>query len=120
MPTEVFSIPGREFAVFRANDGSINWSGSYRGMKVAAASPIDDARCLILLDMMASKQEVFENLLCVERNGDAAWKAELPDQPDAFVKFEMTADGLHAWTWSGWSLKLDSATGKIIEREFVK
>ena len=49
---------------------------------------------------MASKQEVFDNLLCVERNGGVVWKAELPDQPDAFVKFEMTPAGLRAWTWS--------------------
>jgi len=120
MPTEVFSIPSHEFVVFRADDGAISWSGSYRGMKVAAASPIDDARCLVLLDTAASKEKVFENLLCVERNGAVAWKAELPDQPDAFVKFEMTPTGLRAWTWSGWNLKLDTATGRIIEREFVK
>jgi hypothetical protein len=120
MPTEVFSIPGHEFAVFRAEDGAIGYSGSYQGIKVVAALPIDDARCLVLLDMAASKQEVFENLLCVERSGKVVWKAELPDQPDAFVKFEMTADGLRAWTWSAWMLRLDPATGKIIERQFVK
>ena len=120
MTTEMFSIPCMQFIVFRAEDGTINWSGSYRGMKVAAALPIDDARCLILLDRMASKQEIFENLLCVERSGNVVWKAELPDQPDAFVEFEMTAQGLRAWTWSCWMLKLDLRTGKIIEREFVK
>lgn len=120
MTTEVFSIPNREFAVFRAEDGAISWNGSYRGMKVTAALPINAAKCLILLDRMASKQEVFENLLCVERGGNVVWKAELPDQPDSFVEFEMTADGLRAWTWSCWMLKLDLGTGKIIEREFVK
>jgi outer membrane protein assembly factor BamB len=119
MPTEVFSIPG-QFTVFRAEDGAISWSSSYRGMKVVAALPIDGERYLILLDTAASKQEVFENLLCVERSGNVVWKAELPDQPDAFVKFEMVVDGLRAWTWSGWMLRLDPATGKILERQFVK
>jgi len=120
MPTKVFSIPGHEFAVFRAEDGAISWNGSYQGMKVVAALPMDAARCLVLLDMAASKQEVFENLICVERTGNVVWKAELPDQPDAFVKFELTADGLRAWTWSAWMLRLDPATGKAIERQFVK
>ena len=120
MPTEVFSIPSQEFAVFRAEDGAITWSGSYRGMKVVAALLIDGTRCLVLLDTAASEEKVFENLLCVERSGGVVWKAELPDQPDAFVKFEMTAGGLLAWTWSGWNLKLDIATGKTIIREFVK
>lgn len=116
----MFSTPGLQFAVFQAEDGAISWSGSYHGMKVVAASPIDGARCLILLDTAASKQEVFENLLCVGRGGQVVWKAELPEQPDAFVKFEMSADGLRAWTWSGWSLRLDAATGKSIERRFAK
>ncbi|HEY2951379.1 MAG TPA: hypothetical protein VGK40_02285 [Verrucomicrobiae bacterium] len=120
MPTEVFFIPNRELAVFRAEDGAISWSGSYRGMKVASALPIDDAKCLILLDRMASKQEVFENLLCIGRDGNVVWQAELPDQPDAFVEFEIKSDGLRAWTWSCWMLKLDLGTGRIIEREFVK
>ena len=120
MNTEIFSIPSLQFLVFRQDDGTINWSGSYRGMKVTAAVPIDNARCLILLDMAASKQEVFENLLCLESSGNVVWKAELPDQPDAFLKFEMTADGLRAWTWSSWMLRLNPATGKIIQREFTK
>ena len=119
MPIEIFSIPG-QFTVFRAADGAFSWSGSYRAMKVVAALPIDGERCLILLDTAASKQEVFENLLCVECVGNVVWKAELPDQPDAFVKFEMVADGLRAWTWSGWALRLDPATGKILGRQFVK
>jgi len=119
MPIEVFSIPG-QFTVFRAVDGAISWSGSYRAMKIAAALPIDGERCLILLDTAASKEKVFENLLCVERSGNTVWKAELPDQPDAFVKFEMAANGLRAWTWSGWALRLEPATGKILERQFVK
>ena len=118
MPTKVFSIPSHQFAVFRAGAGAITWSGTYRGMKVAAASPIDAARCLILLDRMASKQEVFENLLCVEPSGNVVWKGELPEQPDSFVEFEIPANGLRAWTWT--PRRLDPATGKTLERQFVK
>jgi hypothetical protein len=120
MPTQVFTLPGHEFSVFRGEDGAVGWSGGYRGTKVNAALPIDEARCLILLDTGASKREVFENLLCVDRSGKEVWKAQPPDQPDSFVKFEMTAGGLYAWTWSAWMVRLDPTTGKIIERQFVK
>jgi hypothetical protein len=120
MNTEVFSIPRLQFVVFRQDNDTISWSGDYRGMKVAAATPIDNSRCVILLDTAASKQEVFENLLCVERSGNVVWKAELPDQPDAFVRFEMTAHALRAWTWSAWMVRLDPSTGKTIAREFTK
>jgi hypothetical protein len=119
MPVETFSILG-QFTVFRSEDGAITWSGSYRTMKISAAFLIDDERCIILLDPGASKQEVFENLLCLESSGSMVWKAELPDQPDVFVKFEIAADGLQAWTWSGWVLRLELTTGKILERHFVK
>ena len=88
---------------------------------MVAASPIDGERCLILLNRAASKQNVFENLLCVDRGGKVAWKAELFDKyPDSFVEFKMTADGLHAWTWSCYHLRLDPVTGKTIERQFTK
>jgi hypothetical protein len=121
MATEVFSIPSHQLTVFQARDGAISWNGSYQGMKVIGASPIDGQRCLILIDWMASERQVFENLLCVERSGNVIWKLpELPSQPDRIVQFEMTADGLCAWTWSGWRLRLDPVTGKTIERQFTK
>jgi hypothetical protein len=120
MSTEVFGIPSQRFTVFRAKDGAVSWSGNYQGMQVVAASPIDDARCVILLDGAASKVKVFEYLLCVERSGKVVWKAGLPDQPDVFVKFEMAADGLRAWTWSAWMLRLDLSTGRTVDRQFLK
>jgi hypothetical protein len=120
MLTEVFSLSGHKFKVFRADDGTVSWSGGYGGIKVSAALPINDGRCLILLDTGISTKEVFENLLCVDHSGIEVWKAQLPDQPDSFVKFKMTACGLYAWTWSSWMLNIDLTTGKIIERQFVK
>lgn len=69
MVAEAFSIPTHQFMVFQADDGTTSWNGSYQGMKLLAAWPIDSARCLILLDWMATKQNVFENLLCVDRSG---------------------------------------------------
>jgi hypothetical protein len=41
MKTEIFSIPCQQFTVFRQEDGSMIWIGNFRGMKVAAAMPLD-------------------------------------------------------------------------------
>jgi len=118
MSTEVLSVPG--FRVLRDPDGSTRWEGDYRGMTVAAAVPFDgDSRCLIRLEITSSDEPTFQNLLCIERDGSLAWTAELPRSHDAFVKFELTSEGLFAWGWSGFRVKLDPATGKIIERKFV-
>ncbi len=90
-------------------------------MKVASALPIDNnSRCIVLLDILASKESQFRNLLCIERDGNVVWKAELPVSQDAFVSFQMTTDGLVANSWSGYRVILNPATGKIMERQFVK
>lgn len=121
MLNEMFSIPSLGFIVFRREDGSIGWKGSFKGMAVVDALPMDDSsKCLILLDLMASEEQAFENLLCVERTGNVVWRVALVEGPDTIVRFQMSPQGLSAWTWSGWLVKLDPLTGQIIEREFVK
>lgn len=90
-------------------------------MKVVAALPDDDSmRCLILLDIAASKEPAFENLFCIERSGRIKWKAELPESQDAFVSFEKSSTHLIANTWKGYRVVLNLETGKIVERQFTK
>jgi outer membrane protein assembly factor BamB len=101
-------------------DNTIRWTGSYGGSNVTAALPIDNERCVILLDRTANKQEVFENLLCVDSSGTVVWKADLPEKPDVFVKIAIAGGVLRAWTWSCWMLKLEPQSGKVIEKQFVK
>lgn len=121
MMNQIFSILSSAFLVFREADGSIRWRGDYRGMKVIAVLPFDgNSNCLILLDMAASKEPTFENLICVNSDGGVAWKAELPETNDAFVSIEMTNNGLQANTWNGYRVTLDRYTGKIIQSKFVK
>jgi len=90
-------------------------------MKVNGALPIDNgSECVILLDPDASKEQTFDNLLRVGRDGNVVWKAELPQDHDAYVSFHRTPEGLVANSWSGYRVRLDLATGKIIEKQFVK
>ena len=83
--------------------------------------PIDgESQCVILLDWMASKEPTFENLLCVDRDGRVIWKAELPQSHDFYSTFELSADGLHAFSFSCFRVKLDTKTGQILESQFTK
>lgn len=121
MTEELFSAPVLQFAVLREADGSIAWRGDYMGKKVKAAVPVDQAaRCVILLDPDAGAEKSFNNLFCIERSGSIAWSAELPQTHDAFIDVRMEPDGLHASSWSGFSLRLDPSTGRIIDRAFAK
>ena len=116
---EAFSIPNQELVVSRDESNVISWVGSFKGAKLTSAYPTGDNRCLLLLEVNADAS-ARENLLSIERTGAIAWKAELPASHDSFIAFESKPDGLHAWTWNGWRLKLDSSTGRILERTFVK
>lgn len=95
-------------------------TGTLKGAKVLAASPIDGDKCLVLLDADSGKESTAGNLLCIDRSGSVEWRAELPGHHDSFVEFENTPAGLFAWTLSCWRLKLDVSTGRVIERTFVK
>ena len=102
-------------------DGSYSWSGQYNGADIKRALPSDDGEhCILLLDPDASKSSVFENLLCIDRQGSPIWAAKLPSTPDAFVDVKANAAGLVATTWSGWNIFLDQNTGTELKRVFVK
>lgn len=121
MAIQNFSIIGSTFQISADSSSLLHWEGTYDGAKIIAASVIEDhSKCVILLDPTASKARTFENLLCVNRSGRELWRAELPQEGDAFIKFERTEQGLVAHTWGGYYLKLNSKTGKITEKEFVK
>jgi hypothetical protein len=121
MSDGIFLIPSLQFSVFQGVDGSLHWQGDYQGMEVVAVVPADsNSTCIILLEPTASKQPTFQNLLRVDHGGNIVWKAELPGSHDVFADVQMKADGLYAHSMSGYLLKLDPSTGRILERTFVK
>ena len=120
MPKEIFSIPSLQFRVLRTEDGGVEWQGTYDGMKVVAVALLeDDKKCLILLDLAATRKSRFENLICIDAIGQVLWKGQLPQSADAFVSIQIS-DGLYANSWSGYRVRLDPATGVILEQQFVK
>jgi len=126
MKTEIFSSPSLYLVVYREEDGTLSWIGDYKGMKIhqieviGGRFPWSDNQCIILIKRMQSRQAVFKNLLCVGRDGNARWVAELPGSPDAFVGMHMEGNVLCAGTWSGYGVKIDPRTGKRLSMVFVK
>jgi len=118
---EIFSSSTLQLRVLRTEDGELCWQGTYHGMKIVAVELLDgNSRCLILLDPDATRRSYFENLLCVDANGNVLWRAQLIDTSnDTFVSVRL-ADGLYANTWSGYRVRLDPATGAVLEAQFVK
>lgn len=119
MRSEVFNSPLLGLSVFREEDGSLSWTGTYEGFPIRDVMPVD-GDCVILLDPDASKQLVFKNLLRVGHNGVPRWFADLPSSPDAFIDMCSEKGGLVARSWSGYRIHLDPKSGRSIVVEFVK
>ena len=119
MRTQIFNSPSLELSVFREEDGSLTWKGTYRGTPIKAAMPVD-GECVILLDPDASKQPAFKNLLRIGHDGEPRWFADLPASPDAFIDMCSKKDSLLARSWSGYKVRIDVNSGRHLAQEFVK
>ena len=96
------------------------WRGKPDGYSVAKIIPIE-GECIVLLDS-ASGPNRFSNLIRCRIDGSVSWKAELPTATgaDAFTSIRLSDRGLEAFTWSGFTLLVDSKTGRAISSEFTK
>ena len=62
------------------------------------------------------------NLSCVEASGEVRWVAELPNLSgsDCFVSVRRDGNDLVANTFSGYAVRIDSATGERLSIKFTK
>ena len=117
----VFSSSSHGIFVSQRFDGSKSWSGQYNGVAIKSAVPIDGGkRCILLLDPDANQRSAFENLLCIDQNGNAVWTAKLPTSADVFVTIDAKEEGVWANTWSGFRVLIDEHSGTELKRAFVK
>jgi hypothetical protein len=101
-------------------DGSYSWTGRYKNLPIIDVSPQEGARCIILLDPDARNASVFENLLCIDRTGQAVWVAKLPSTTDVFLNMHIVGNEIRAYTWEGFLVFLDKESGVTTRTEFVK
>ena len=120
MKTEEFTSVSPKFSVYREDDGSLSWSPDYDGAPVRDAIPLGTDRCVIRLDPDSSSEQIFRNIICTDRIGNTIWRAELPRNPDAFIDMILNEGTVLARTWSGYAVRIDPTTGRIISHDFVK
>ena len=119
--TEIFNSPALGLRVFQKEDGSLTWTGTYKGTVIKDALPVAGGEgCILLLDPDASNQPVFKNLLRIGCNGDPKWFADLPGIPNSFVDMQPDQGNLSARTWSGYKIRIDLNSGRHLGQEFVK
>jgi hypothetical protein len=117
-----FSVIDRQLLIVDPT-GRVHWHGMPLGWPVEEVAPLlDGARAVVLLDYMAAPTMPFENLVCVDCDGQVVWRARLPTTSgaDAYVSFELIGDRLVANTWSGHQVILDPVTGEVQDARFTK
>ena len=101
--------------------GSYSWSGRYDDKPIVDVLPFDSGHnCILLLDRDSYKQNVIENLFCIDQNGEKVWIAKLPNGPDVFVAIRLASGGILANTYNGLSILIDIRTGRELKKSFVK
>lgn len=63
--------------------------------------------------------DALRNLRAYSASGELLWEAEFPEPADYYYKI-VSRDPLVALSFSSYRCRLDPATGRIVEAEFVK
>lgn len=119
MKTEIVKNSSFGLCIFREEDGSLYWQGTFNGATIKSALPVEE-ECIILLDPDANKKSLFKNLFRINYNGEPRWVAELPGNPDAFMDMRLERGILIARSWSGYSISIDIHSGKRLNQKFTK
>ena len=75
---------------------------------------------VVLLDYMGGP-DVFANLFRVTEDGAEVWRATPPGSgPNSWTKARIEGDEVVAYSWSGFTVRLDLATGAERDRVYTK
>lgn len=107
------------------SDSAWEWRGRPDDMAVLDLRVTSDGEAAIVLLDPPGGQGRIRNLVKVLRDGRVAWRGELPpqDSTDCFVSVDIGPDldrHVIAGTWSGYSVRLDPTTGRLLSQKFTK
>jgi hypothetical protein len=81
----------------------------------------DGKGILLLFDLAPSGYKTVGNLAYVTPAGEVMWWAELTDTGrDTYVAVRISANGIVAQSWDGYSCEIDPKTGHIVSKRFTK
>jgi hypothetical protein len=112
-----------DLVIREAGSMRILWNGRPLDRQVQAAIAIpgtDD--CAVLLGHSPGEPSAFNVLRC-RSDGSVVWRVDSmpnPTQRDAYVHLKWTGDDLQAVTFSGYTVRIDAATGRVTHIRFTK
>lgn len=123
MSAQIFFSVSDGMLTILSDDAPVLWTGQPDGMRVLDLRVASDGcSAIALLDPPAGAGRV-RNLVRITSSGDVAWRGELPEDgpTDAFVSLDVGIEGVVlAATWTGYRVRLDPVTGRLLAQEFTK
>jgi outer membrane protein assembly factor BamB len=119
----VFTVESGRLIAWDAATGEIRWQGELLGAPVSDVKAIPGTeRAVVLLDYISRSSGPFQNLACVDEDGQVVWTASLPSasNTDAYVSFELGRETIFANSWSGYQVQIDLLSGSIRDKSFTK
>jgi hypothetical protein len=118
----LFAAPDLHLEEIQDANGASVLRGIYKGKTVTQALVLQNGeKCVILLDPSSCLElKSHRNLFCLDRDGQIAWIASLPETYDRFVEIRVGPVGLLANSHSGYLVTLEPATGRVIDQVFTK
>jgi len=103
--------------------GASIWVGYPMGRRVQCVQAIKDTYdAVVLLERTGSEGARTSNLIRWRMTDSVVWAAEAPDelQDDFGNPIHVSKEKVTAYHMSGFSVTLDTNTGKIVEYQFIK
>ena len=93
---------------------------SASGIDVSKTLPCSDGQVVLLDYYQASQSKIWANLRRLTSTGELVWAASAPNPGDLFTNVDYRDGRLVAWTWEGFMITIELATGKPLEAIFTK
>lgn len=119
---KIFIALGKEVVELSAETGEIIWKKKYAETSInfIKLSSLFDS-LYILYDYYKFESKLIEsNLIKVDLSGKIIWSAEQKDKNDSFTYFDYIDNVLIAYSWGGWSIKINENTGEIANAHWTK
>lgn len=117
-----FRLVGDEIEISGASGQQI-WRGRPLGYPVKSVIPlVAEDGCIVLCDPDAQLGGYFENVLRIACDGSVLWRAPMPSSrnDDCYTAIGYDADALVANSWSGYRVRIDPNSGRLLESSLTK
>ncbi|MDQ2721540.1 MAG: hypothetical protein M3Z26_17520 [Bacteroidota bacterium] len=120
--TKIFVALGTHICELNTMNGEVNWSKNYADNSIhfIKLTTNNDAMYILYSYYKFNGHDIKSNLIKIDLTGKVIWSAKTKERDDSFTSFNYGDNGLSAFTWNCWALKLNEQSGEIVDAKWTK